>query len=161
MQAGFSGVHDVPKPSQAKFPSPRWNKHHFFTLSSSPAVSLLDGSRMWQVDGIPFVTLAATHTRSHWPLFWVENRRCWVESCGVTMVFGGSKIFLPKHSWRPVPEPQTTGDFVWSLSPASLGWRRAAPSMGSSDFIEKAELGRKTLSGGEHLAGILLPGQRL
>lgn len=75
------------------------------------------------------------------------------------MVFGGSKIFLPKHSWRPVPEH--TGDCVWSLPPASLDWRRAAPSMGSSDFMEKAELGRKTLSGDEHLIGILLPGQSL
>ncbi|RLW06892.1 hypothetical protein DV515_00004047, partial [Chloebia gouldiae] len=54
----------------------------------------------------------------------------------------------PKHSLRPVQEPQHTGDFVWSLSPASLGWRKAAPSMGPSDLMEKAELGKKTPSGG-------------
>lgn len=77
------------------------------------------------------------------------------------MVLGRLKIFLPKHSLRPVPEPQHRGDFVWSLSPASLGWRRAALSMGPPDLREKAELGMKTLSGDEHLAGILLPGGRL
>lgn len=75
--------------------------------------------------------------------------------------FGGLKIFLTKYSLMPVPEPQHTGDFVWSLSPASLGWRRAVPSMGPSDVMEKVELGKKTLSGDEHLAGILLPGGRL
>lgn len=75
--------------------------------------------------------------------------------------FGGLKIFLPKHSLRPVQEPQHTGDFVWSLSPDSLGWRKAAPSMGPSDLMEKAEMGKETPSGDEHLAGILLPGGRL
>lgn len=33
--------------------------------------------------------------------------------------------------------------------------------MGPSDLMEKAELGKETPSGDEHLAGILLPGGRL
>lgn len=42
------------------------------------------------------------------------------------MAGGGLKIFLPKQSLRPVPDTQHAGDSLWSLSPASLGWRRAA-----------------------------------